>query len=665
MPVAENSSVLARTITFGSLGPQRVATVMNLSALDNFGLPWSSSELDIVDPDIPAPIPIQFGYILSSSSFGSILKTDPADEGFCIVSSQADKIRAILRRGLYQPTPEGEDLIISKISEDDDDPIAHLETSDQLVLQAKPECTNGETIIVVSLEDDVECESSQTAHGKPTEESLSTLESEIPLSVKYNAVPSITPPFQTVTPPLGSPTTSVHSDQNYPPTPESMPLKPGNWSNLLKIGTATRVGPVAVSVSAQTNSLSTHGVSSRYSSSKNHTLSPKGLTDKIKEAKAVLDSSPLYQGKLIRPRGLVNNGNICFMNAILQPLLHCPPLYNFYKSYERVSKHCFQNKTPLTDSMLLFLSEFKEEAPNNTPLPTATRDYLPFVGEYVYDALRELKSIDSVKGRQEDAEEFLGFLLEGLHEELLFINKRNDEAGGISNSISANGKGAHGVSSLGHGAIPNNDVPTTTDTWLEIGKKNKKQVTRNTEVKSTPISRIFGGRMRSVVKCSGSKDSPSHVKTIEDALVNLTTPEVLEGFMSSARGGVRVDATKQNYIESLPPVLILHLKRFVYDSVGGTQKVHKHIGYSSVLKISPKILSPSVRVTDRFTEYRLFAIVNHHGKHAAGGHYTCDVLRQNETWLHIDDDEISTTTLAEVTQERRDRQPYMLFFSKS
>ncbi|KAJ1344302.1 hypothetical protein BSLG_001442 [Batrachochytrium salamandrivorans] len=114
--------------------------------------------------------------------------------------------------------------------------------------------------------------------------------------------------------------------------------------------------------------------------------------------------------------------------------------------------------------------------------------------------LCELKSIDSVKGRQEDGEEFLGFLLEGLHEEL-FINKRNDEAGGISNFL------------------------------------------------SVPMAK------------------PSHVKTIEDALVNLTTPEVLEGFMSMARGGVRVDATKQNYIESLPPVLILHLKRFVYDSV--------------------------------------------------------------------------------------------------
>jgi ubiquitin C-terminal hydrolase len=39
--------------------------------------------------------------------------------------------------------------------------------------------------------------------------------------------------------------------------------------------------------------------------------------------------------------------------------------------------------------------------------------------EYVYDALRGLKRFDSMKGRQEDAEEFLGFLLDGLHEEFL------------------------------------------------------------------------------------------------------------------------------------------------------------------------------------------------------------------------------------------------------
>ena len=58
-------------------------------------------------------------------------------------------------------------------------------------------------------------------------------------------------------------------------------------------------------------------------------------------------------------------------------------------------------------------------------------------------------------------------------------------------------------------------------------------------------------------------------------------------------------------------------------------------------------------------------VVNHHGKRAAGGHYTCDVLRQNESWLHIDDSDISMTTAKAVTSERRDGQPYMLFFAKS
>ena len=66
------------------------------------------------------------------------------------------------------------------------------------------------------------------------------------------------------------------------------------------------------------------------------------------------------------------------------------------------------------------------------------------------------------------------------------------------------------------------------------------------------------------------------VKSIKDALYKLTEPEVLEGF--STKG--KAEATKQSLFDHLPHLLIVHLKRFVYDSVGGTQKSHKHINYS-------------------------------------------------------------------------------------
>ena len=41
----------------------------------------------------------------------------------------------------------------------------------------------------------------------------------------------------------------------------------------------------------------------------------------------------------------------------------------------------------------------------------------PFTPDYVYETLRKLKKFDSLRGRQEDADEFLGSLLDTLHEE--------------------------------------------------------------------------------------------------------------------------------------------------------------------------------------------------------------------------------------------------------
>ena len=59
-------------------------------------------------------------------------------------------------------------------------------------------------------------------------------------------------------------------------------------------------------------------------------------------------------------------------------------------------------------------------------------------------------------------------------------------------------------------------------------------------------------------------------------------------------------------LEKLPPVLILHLKYFIYDSKGGLQKLSKKVDYPVDLEINKDILSTSIR-TKVHNRYKLFA----------------------------------------------------------
>lgn len=99
------------------------------------------------------------------------------------------------------------------------------------------------------------------------------------------------------------------------------------------------------------------------------------------------------------------------------------------------------------DNRIEFINEFQVEKPEwvdkNDPYGE------PFIPEYVYEALRGQKKFDTLRGRQEDSEEFLCFLLDGLHEELKGVvadYQKKDEA--------ANGTNGGGG-------------------WLEVGQHNK------------------------------------------------------------------------------------------------------------------------------------------------------------------------------------------------
>lgn len=313
--------------------------------------------------------------------------------------------------------------------------------------------------------------------------------------------------------------------------------------------------------------------------------------------------------------------------------------------------YSFKSDTPLLDAMIMFMREFPviDAAASLEKLrlrlkPSELEQFgEPLLPDYVYDEIRRMPRFATMqRGHQQDAEEFLGFLFEELHGECA----KAIRAAGLQLS--------NGAAAIGDVM---NEKTEKDDGWLEVGPKQKAATTRSSgsvEV-DTPINRIFGGQLRSELRIPGNKNSVTmepyqslqldigspEVRNITDALRGLTKPETLHGDFQSARGA-GATATKQVFIESLPSVLILHLKRFQYDNTGGTQKIWKKVGYPLELEI-PKEAFPhakrgSFAVRGGLPKYRLISVIYHHGKSATAGHYTTDILRQDERdWLRVDD----------------------------
>lgn len=265
------------------------------------------------------------------------------------------------------------------------------------------------------------------------------------------------------------------------------------------------------------------------------------------------------------------------------------------------------------------------------------------------------------RGHQQDAEEFLGFLLEGLHNECVQVMSSTEKSG-TSSAAPASSQISSPVSNPSQGASADAG-------WLEVGPKQKAAVTRASGAitTQTPVTKIFGGNLRSELRVPGLKNSVTlepyqalpldiqspQVHNVIDALKGLTRPETLHGNFNSPRGP-DVKATKQVFIESLPEVLILHLKRFQYDNQGGTQKIWKKVGYPLDLELPKEIFPPNKRGAQMLqgSKYRLVSVVYHHGNSASGGHYTVDVRRQDgREWIRLDDTVIRRVRKEDVAEE--------------
>ncbi|KAL5963741.1 putative ubiquitin carboxyl-terminal hydrolase 3 [Taenia solium] len=364
---------------------------------------------------------------------------------------------------------------------------------------------------------------------------------------------------------------------------------------------------------------------------------------------SVCPSWPPCPAYRCHPKGLVNTRNMCYLLTCLQTLFGLPPfvailhhvsvaLHSFFAEVGSLRDVWLESQAETVRLLRLLLLHLDERTPYKPNEVRAGEPVLP--NDYGYLPTGKALSLDPKfftvlnfeVGCQQDAADCMSRLITQVHEEMAMLLRKFKQLD-YETFTDDNADGGDG------------------DGWTTVTTKGKKiREARHAQVDNgevTPISLLFGGTL--VSRSSYQKNSrlPNKlaidmkerffVGCLEDGFQFLSRGEVLSDFKDSETG-LCVVMNRRVFIDRLPPILLVQLKRFFYDSnKGGIQKVLKQIPIHRRLQIVDSIVSKERTFSKAQGEYKLKAVVFHIGYNAERGHYTTAAVTQSDEVLYYDD----------------------------
>uniref|UniRef100_A0A6C0I9S9 USP domain-containing protein n=1 Tax=viral metagenome TaxID=1070528 RepID=A0A6C0I9S9_9ZZZZ len=288
----------------------------------------------------------------------------------------------------------------------------------------------------------------------------------------------------------------------------------------------------------------------------------------------------------MRPIPLLNIGNTCYINSVLQCIL-------YQKEFQESLMNC-TNDSVVCNSLRYLITLIN----NNDQIEF--RDFIKELQTFVDYFISKNKLF--VKFEQSDSHEFLVCFIDLLIQE----TKRNDL---IQNEIN--------------------------DSWTNFYKNN-----------NSIFTKLFHGQLKTTINCESCKKSKAVFEEFNSINLNIDLEgnlhTLFENYLTTEKDDdpdnlyfcdhckCNTITTKKIRLNILPGMLFIIFKRYTPESKKTV------IEFPDTLKIKESH-------TEKIIDYSLTGIINHLGNNF-NGHYMSNVL-VGETWYIIDDDMISNKKL--------------------